>query len=92
MLAAWLHDLSPFIVRFSPDFGIRWYGMAYATSFLLAWLMLRWLAARGATAIPRERAGDVILYGVAGVVLGGRLGYVLIYQQSLLWTFTSSPR
>lgn len=89
-LAAWLHDLSPFVIQFSPSFGIRWYGMAYATSFLLAWLMLRWLAARGATAIPRERAGDAILYGVAGVVLGGRLGYVLIYQQSLLWTFTST--
>jgi phosphatidylglycerol:prolipoprotein diacylglycerol transferase len=90
-LAAWVHDLSPFVLKFSDDFGIRWYGLSYAMAFLLAWLMLRWLAGRGATAIPRERAGDVILAGVAGVVLGGRIGYVLFYQPSLIWSFSHSP-
>jgi len=90
-LAAWVHDLSPFVWRFSEDFGIRWYGLSYAASFLIAWLLLRWLASRGATSIPRERSGDVILMGVAGVVIGGRLGYVLFYQPSLLWSFSHTP-
>lgn len=90
-LAAWVHSLSPFFVRFTDDFGLRWYGLSYAAAFLLAWLLLRWLAARGATQIPRERAGDAILYCVAGVVIGGRLGYVFFYQPSLLWTTSRSP-
>src|SRR3954467_9215133 len=90
-LAAWVHDLSPFVLKFSDDFGIRWYGLSYAASFLIAWLLLRWLASRGATSIPRERAGDVILMGVAGVVIGGRLGYVFFYQPALLWTFSHTP-
>jgi phosphatidylglycerol---prolipoprotein diacylglyceryl transferase len=91
LLASWVHDLSPFVLKFSDEFGIRWYGLSYAASFLLAWLMLRWLASRGASAIPRERAGDVILIGVAGVVIGGRLGYVLFYQPSLMWSLSNSP-
>ena len=89
-LAAWVHDISPFVLRISDDFGVRWYGVSYALAFLLAWLVLRWLARRGATAIPQERTGDVILYCVAGVLIGGRLGYVLVYQPSLLWSFERS--
>ncbi len=87
-LAAWLHDLSPFAVRISQDFGIRWYGLSYAAGFLIGWMVLRWLAKRGAILIPADRVGDAILYAVAGVVVGGRLGYVLVYEPKLLTTFT----
>ncbi|MEX2217860.1 MAG: prolipoprotein diacylglyceryl transferase [Phycisphaerales bacterium] len=90
LLAAWLHDLSPFALRITGSFGIRWYGLAYATGFLIAWVLLRWLAARGATYTTRQRAGDAVLYGVAGVVIGGRLGYIIFYHPSLLWEWTSS--
>lgn len=90
MLGAWVHDISPFVLRISEDFGIRWYGLSYAASFLIGWLLLRWLAKRGATHIPAEKAWDAILAAVAGVLLGGRLGYVLFYQQSLLWTFSKT--
>lgn len=41
MLAYWVHDLSPFVVRFSDSFGIRWYGVAYILAFLVAALLLR---------------------------------------------------
>src|SRR5207247_2035084 len=77
MLAAWLHDLSPYALRISGDFGLRWYGLSYAAAFLVGWLLLRWLGRRGAILIPPERAGDAILYAVVGVVVGGRLGYCL---------------
>ncbi len=88
---AWLHDLSPFLVRFSGDFGLRWYGLAYAAGFVIAFLMLRWLARRGAALIPPDRAGDAIMILIVGVIVGGRLGYVLIYEPGLLKVFTSSP-
>ena len=86
---AWLHDLSPFVVRFSQSFGLRWYGLAYALGFLAGYLQLRWLSKRGLIAIPPHRCGDAILTVVVGVVLGGRLGYVLFYEPSLLWSFSS---
>ena len=43
MLAHWVHNFDPFIVRFYGDFGIRWYGMAYVLGILVGgWLILRW--------------------------------------------------
>lgn len=86
---AWLHDLSPFVLRFTESFGIRWYGLAYAMGFLAGYLQLRWLSKRGLVAIPPHRVGDAILTAVVGVVVGGRLGYVLFYEQPLLWSFSS---
>lgn len=90
-LAAWLHDLSPFALRITQDFGLRWYGLSYAAAFLLGWLILRWLARRRIILMPPDRVGDAILYAVIGVVVGGRLGYVLFYEPSLLISFSSSP-
>ena len=89
-LAAWLHDIDPFLIRFSGDFGLRWYGLSYAAGFALAWLALRFLAKRGAVLIPKDRLSDAIIYAALGAVRGGRLGYVLFYQPSLLWTLTDA--
>jgi len=91
MLAAWLHDLSPWVLRLGPTFGVRWYGLAYSAGFVIGWLLLRFLARRRVLAIAPERAGDVILACVLGVVVGGRLGYVLFYQPALLTLVTSDP-
>ncbi|MDX2148142.1 MAG: prolipoprotein diacylglyceryl transferase [Planctomycetota bacterium] len=89
-LAAWFHDWSPFVVRFTDTLGIRWYGLAYALGFFLGWLGMRWLARRGLILVPIERVTDVILAVVVGAVVGGRLGYVAFYQPGILVEFTSS--
>ena len=39
-----VHHLSPFALQFSDGVGIRWYGLSYAMGFLVAWMVLRWLA------------------------------------------------
>ena len=83
-LAAWLHNFSPFIIRFSDSFGIRWYGVAYLTGFIIAYFILVHLAKRGLTLIPAERVGDAMLWLIGGTLVGGRLGYVLFYQPDLL--------
>lgn len=89
-LGAWVHDLSPFVVRFGDGFGLRWYGVSYVAGFVAGWLILRMWAKRGWTPLSPQRASDAMLALVMGVVLGGRLGYVLFYKPSLLWSFSDS--
>lgn len=89
-IAAWFHTLDPFAIQFSPTFGLRWYGLAYATGFLLGWLMFRWFARTGRSPLAVPAAGDFLFALVAGVVLGGRLGYALFYERGLFTTFTDS--
>lgn len=84
---AWVHDLSPYIVRLWGDFGLRWYGFAYVAGFAIAYVLMRWLAARGKVLIPKDRVADVMIWLVVGTLVGGRLGYVLFYQPSLLIAF-----
>lgn len=81
----WVHDLDPVAFRFPegwPLHGIHWYGLAYAVAFLLgAWMMARWR--RAGLAPLRDAADDSALMTalMAGVVLGGRLGHVLLYAR-----------
>lgn len=89
-LAAWLHDLDPFVVRFVGDFGIRWYAISYLLGFTLAYVMLRAMAGRGLILLSRPFLLDAMLLIGVGVIVGARLGYVLLYQPSLLWTFDGS--
>lgn len=89
--AAWLHTLDPFVIQFTPTIGVRWYGLAYLVGFLVAWWLLRTLAKRRTILLTPEQVGDAMLALVIGVFVGGRLGYVLLYQPSLLIQFTSTP-
>jgi phosphatidylglycerol:prolipoprotein diacylglycerol transferase len=86
-LAAWLHDIGPFVLRFTDHFGIRWYGLSYIAGFLIAGIMMHRMATRGLLRVPPDRVFDALVMLVGGVVIGGRLGYVFLYQPSLLWTF-----
>ena len=89
-LASWFHNLSPFAVRFGQDVGIRWYGLAYLAGFAAAYLVMRWMAKRGLSLIPAERVGDVMLWLIGGTLVGGRLGYVLVYDRSLFFSWQSA--
>jgi phosphatidylglycerol:prolipoprotein diacylglycerol transferase len=89
-LAAWLHDLNPVLVRFTDTFAIRYYGLAYAIGFLLGWAWLRFMSRRGMTPLSPQRISDMMVAMVLGVVAGGRIGYVLFYDPSLLTDFNSS--
>jgi phosphatidylglycerol:prolipoprotein diacylglycerol transferase len=81
MLAYYTHDLSPFLIRFTENFGIRYYGLAYAVGFLLLYFGLRWQAQRDWSLLRGEAIGDFVTWlALAGVLLGGRLGYCLAYD------------
>jgi phosphatidylglycerol:prolipoprotein diacylglycerol transferase len=79
-LAYWTHDLSPFLVRFGENFGIRWYGLAYLAGFVGAGWLLRAYHRTGRSTIDSNAILDLMTALVAGVIVGGRLGYFLLYQ------------
>ncbi|HRQ71510.1 MAG TPA: prolipoprotein diacylglyceryl transferase [Phycisphaerales bacterium] len=81
-----LHTLDPFVLEFAPGWGVRWYGLSYVAGFVVGWLLLRWLARRGLAMVPTDRVADAMLWIVGGVLVGGRLGYVLFYKPEYLWT------
>jgi phosphatidylglycerol---prolipoprotein diacylglyceryl transferase len=65
-------------------FQIRWYSLGYLVGILLAyWYLIKMLAKPGAP-MSREHADDMILYATLGIILGGRIGYILFYQPSIL--------
>lgn len=79
-LAYWKHSLSPFLYQFSDTVGIRWYGVAYISAFLVAaWMMARYAKA-GRSLLPAEKVADFMTLLVLGVVLGGRLGHYFLYD------------
>jgi phosphatidylglycerol:prolipoprotein diacylglycerol transferase len=90
-LAAYFHDLDPFLVRFSGDFGVRWYGLAYIAGFVAAYLILVRLARRGLILIPTDRVYDAMVWLVLGTIAGGRLGYALFYDPGFRLLTTFSP-
>jgi phosphatidylglycerol:prolipoprotein diacylglycerol transferase len=85
MLAYYLHNLDPFIFRIWDDVGPRWYGMAYVLAFLAGFALLRWLSTRGYLDLPATAVGDFVTWvALFGVMVGGRLGYVLFYRPDML--------
>lgn len=82
--AYWTHDLSPFLLRFGENFGIRWYGLAYLAGFVGAGWLLRRYQQAGRSTLDTTAVFDLMTYLVAGVVVGGRLGYFLLYLPGAL--------
>ena len=81
LLAYYLHDLSPHVVRLFGGLAIHWYGLAYVLGFYLAYRVMRFLAERGLSELKPDQAADFItLVAFFGVILGGRLGYMLLYN------------
>ena len=83
--AYWVHDLSPFLVRFTDTFGIRYYGLAYMAGFATGWWLLLRYARKGLSPIRPEQVGDLMTALVLGVLVGGRLGYFALYQPEAIW-------
>jgi phosphatidylglycerol:prolipoprotein diacylglycerol transferase len=58
---------------------IRWYGIMYLIGFAIAWFLARRRARDPAFGWKEEWVDDLIFYSAVGVILGGRLGYILFY-------------
>jgi phosphatidylglycerol---prolipoprotein diacylglyceryl transferase len=60
--------------------SIRWYGLAYITGLVLGWRLMRRLVRESPVVATHEQVDDFLTWATLGVVLGGRLGYVLFYK------------
>ncbi len=73
--------IDPVAVQIGP-LAIRWYGLAYVTGILSAWWLMKHRATRPASGWTEDQVGDFIFYAALGLVIGGRLGYILFYNFS----------
>ena len=80
-MATWtyFHNLDPFIIQFTDNFGIRWYSMAYIMGFITSYFLLRWLIHKKASPLSKNDAADFIIWVTFGAIIGGRLGYAIFY-------------
>ena len=58
---------------------VHWYGIMYLIGFAAAWWLGRWRASRPVSSWQPVQVDDLVFYGMLGVILGGRIGYVLFY-------------
>lgn len=80
LLAYYIHDLSPFLIQIG-GFGLRWYGLAYLAGFIVGIVLYKHLAKRGYSDLRPDQVTDFItMSALFGVLLGGRLGYMLFYD------------
>ena len=74
-----LHQIDPIALSLGP-LKIHWYGVMYLLAFGTAWwLGRRRIAAGRLPGVSADGFGDLLFYAMLGVILGGRLGYVLFY-------------
>ncbi len=80
------HEISPIAL----DLGIlqiRWYGLAYAAGLLLGLLYIRRLLSNDGlwakkAPLAKDKADDLLIWIALGVIIGGRLGFILFYEPS----------
>jgi phosphatidylglycerol:prolipoprotein diacylglycerol transferase len=78
-------QFDPVIVQLGP-FAIRWYALAYIVGLVLGWRLVRRLVTDAPRVATPIQVDDFLTWATLGVVLGGRLGYVLFYQPGFYLT------
>jgi phosphatidylglycerol:prolipoprotein diacylglycerol transferase len=81
-------QFDPVALQLGP-LAVRWYGLMYLIGFALVWVAGRYRIERAREGtLTAKDLDDVLFYGILGVILGGRIGYVLFYKFS---DFLSEP-
>ena len=79
LLALPFPDIDPVLIELGP-LVIRWYALAYIFGLVAGWWIVRRLVQRPGWNLKPEDADDLLFHVTLGVILGGRLGYVLFYN------------
>ena len=76
-----LPEFNKFAVQFGA-FGIRWYALAYLVGLLGGWLLLRREAKDPQSPLQIETVDALLNYVLFGIIIGGRLGYIIFYNSA----------
>ncbi|MFO1188479.1 MAG: prolipoprotein diacylglyceryl transferase [Alphaproteobacteria bacterium] len=79
MLAIPFPAIDPVAIALGPV-SIRWYAIAYIAGIILGWWQMLRLADRSPHGITRKDVDDFVMWAIIGIIVGGRLGYVLFYR------------
>jgi phosphatidylglycerol---prolipoprotein diacylglyceryl transferase len=71
--------IDPVMIHLGP-WPVRWYGVAYAAGILLAWAYLTWIVRHYQSSFKPKILDDIMVPIILGIVIGGRLGFVLFYH------------
>jgi phosphatidylglycerol:prolipoprotein diacylglycerol transferase len=71
--------IDPVLIAIGP-LAIRWYALAYIAGLVLGWRYCLWIAGQPPKVASREAVDDFLVWATLGVILGGRIGYVLFYK------------
>lgn len=74
-------DFDPIAIQIGP-LAIRWYALSYVVALLLGWQYCMRLAKRPPQLVAPQQVDDFLIWATLGVIIGGRLGFVLFYQPS----------
>jgi phosphatidylglycerol:prolipoprotein diacylglycerol transferase len=86
-LAYFVEHPRPYLWQFGDHVGIRFYSLAYLVGFYVLFVGLRWQSARGWTRLRGDAIADYVTWvAIVGVILGGRLGYCLLYEPHRTFT------
>lgn len=75
-------NINPVILKIGP-LKMYWYGLMYLLGFTIAWLLGKYRAKKSNGIWTVEQVNDLIFYSIIGILLGGRLGYILFYNPTL---------
>ena len=89
--STWVHNLSPFLWKFPESWGdwgpggIRWYGLSYLAGFVAAYYLLYLAYIKKRSPYDKEQILNLMTFQILGVLLGGRIGFALLYRTEELF-------
>ncbi len=71
--------INPVLIKLGP-FQVGWYGLMYVLGFIASYLLVRYQMKKKSFGISRQEMENLFVYLMLGLIVGGRLGYVLFYD------------
>jgi phosphatidylglycerol---prolipoprotein diacylglyceryl transferase len=71
--------IDPVMVHIGPV-ALHWYGMAYVVGIIVGWQYAIWLVKRFVPSISKIQIDDFMMWALAGIIIGGRLGHILFFE------------